>query len=301
MSISSEKLLVSTVMHKRLRPKKHGFSYPVFYLAFPLSRVGDVDRGGIWFGVNRRALISFREQDYLPQQENNDSPDQQPQALQNWVRKILADAEVKSADGEIVLVTMPRILGYLFNPVNFFFCYDLNGQLRAVLSQVNNTFGETHNYLCVRPDGKDITGVDWIVADKQFHVSPFFERHGNYQFRFDEVQDRLTIQINYLDDDGESNLLTSVTGSLVDFNRRNLKRAFWRHPMQTLMVTLRIHWHALRLWRKGVAYIPKPKQYLDRLTKARSAFSKARLLSDAASKPDGETSAYVPLEQKRVS
>ena len=242
------------------------FSYPVFYLALPLSTVQKIDSGGVWFGVNRKAITSFWEKDYLAEPLLDSSVQTLP--LIDKVRTMFAQADIDLPDGEIVLMTMPRILGYAFNPVSFFFCYDAQSRLRSVISQVNNTFGESHCYLCHREDSEAITGADWITAEKQFHVSPFFAREGSYQFRFHETESRLTIQIDHVGEDGGSELLTSVSGSLVALSQRSIRRSFWRYPMQTLLVTFRIHWHALRLWRKGIAYIRKPEQKTEKVTRS---------------------------------
>ena len=261
------KLLNARVLHKRMRPKIHQFAYSVFYLAVPLSKVRSLDDGWL-FGVNRRALMQFRTGDFGPRVQ---SRSKNAGALIQWVKSRLRqegiDLENPSTVDEIVLVTMPRILGYLFNPVSFYFCYTEDEHLVAVLAEVNNTFGETHSYICVRPDQKPIGSADWLEAEKQFHVSPFYHRDGSYRFRFEPSDERLAIQIDYQGDDGADNLLTSVSGRLETFNRKNLMRAFWRHPLQTLMVTGRIHWHVLRLWRKGMQYIAKPRQYAQRLGK----------------------------------
>lgn len=107
--------------------------------------------------------------------------------LMAWARTRLAAAGRQGIDGEVVLQTFPRLLGYVFNPISVWYCYDLAGALRAAICEVNNTFGEHHHYVLGSADNAPITANTCISADKQLHVSPFCEVRGHYRFRF--VQD----------------------------------------------------------------------------------------------------------------
>ncbi|MBU6236075.1 MAG: DUF1365 family protein, partial [Alphaproteobacteria bacterium] len=171
---------------------------------------------------------------------------------------------VQGAAFNVVLVTMPRVLGYVFNPVSFWLCYDEMGQLRAVLCEVNNTFGEHHDYLCVRPDKGPIGDTDTLVGSKQFHVSPFMEREGSYTFRFTCRDDALGFWIDHYDAEGKKLLVTSLVGKLHGFDDATLWRMFWRYPLVPLVAIIRIHWQALRLISKGIGYIRKPPQKAER-------------------------------------
>lgn len=155
---------------------------------------------------------------------------------------------------------MPRILGYVFNPVSFYFCLDSDSNLRATLCEVHNTFGEQHTYLCAHPDHSPIGSQDWLEADKIFHVSPFLERSGVYRFRFDLRPDKLGIWIDFYDKSQNKQLITSLIGNFSPLTPQLLRNTFWRHPLVTLKVISLIHWQALRLVCKGIRYIPKPKQ-----------------------------------------
>ena len=158
------------------------------------------------------------------------------------------------SDGEIWLQTFPRVLGYVFNPVSFWFCHRRDGSLRAIVCEVNNTFGERHCYLLDAPAfGSELR------ADKVFHVSPFCQVEGGYRFRFMVTpgRARTVVRIDY--DDGQGPLLqTSVSGALELASAASLRRALWRHPAMTLGVIARIHWQALRLWLKRVRFFHKP-------------------------------------------
>ncbi len=246
------------VMHKRLMPKINKFTYGVYYLAAPLSRLQELADG--WrFGVNQGGILSFHDKDH----GDKDGGD-----LTAWARTILDSYGVDKADGEIMLVCMPRVLGYVFNPVSFWLCLDNAGQLRAVISEVNNTFGEAHCYLCVHSDQRVIAKDDVMQAEKLFHVSPFMKREGYYEFRFAyEPETSLGVWIDYYTPEGEPLLLTALTGKLHPYNRATRRRLFWQHPHVTLKTIALIHWQALKLFAKGVKYICKPEQREVQLSK----------------------------------
>jgi len=170
-------------------------------------------------------------------------------------------------DGDIVLMTMPRMLGYVFNPVSFWFCRDRAGALRAVLCEVNNTFGERHCYLLA---GQNVAWGRELRASKVFHVSPFCAIEGGYRFRFmrtdvhpfadqRRIQSPRTVaRVDHDDADGPL-LQTSVSGALAPLTRRSAMGAFVRMPLMTFGVIARIHWQALKLWTKRVPFFKKPE------------------------------------------
>lgn len=247
------RLLTGHVMHRRFFPKENGFTYGIYYIAFPLSKMHTLDDG--WrFGVNRFALSGFYTKDHGPRDGSD---------LNTWIQGILRARGI-DADGEVILVCMPRVLHHVFNPVSFWLCHDKNGQLRAVLYEVNNTFGETHSYLCTDPEGIDSNR--WLEAEKVFHVSPFLPREGGYKFRIAAKDDKLGIWINYHAADGRQQLATALTGEFAPWTAQNLHKVHVRYPLVSLVALVRIHWHAFRLLIKGVRYIKKPLQNKNRLT-----------------------------------
>jgi DUF1365 family protein len=254
-------IYTAKVMHKRLFPKVNQFTYGVYYLALPLDQLGRLDDG--WrFGVNRRALVSFHERDHGAR---DGSP------LEPWIRGILAEHAAHVAITDITLITMPRIFGYVFNPVSFWMCFDASQQLRAVLAEVHNTFGEAHNYLIVHADGRALAADDLLYARKIFHVSPFLPREGSYQFRFAYNPESMGVTINYYDAEGQLQLITMLNGQFNAFNRMNLRRAFWQHKLVTLKTISLIHYQAIKLIAKGVRYIVKPSQLVARLSVTQEA------------------------------
>ena len=160
-------LVLGTVFHRRLRPRAHAFRYAVPYFCVPLSRTDWFDRGGI---------VALNSTDHGAR---DGSP------LLPWMRAILARHTLdKVCDGEILLLTLPRQFGYVFNPVSFWCCLDRQNGVRAVLCEVSNTFGDAHNYLVAHEDGRPIAAEDWIEGRKVLHVSPFLPVDGVYRFQF---------------------------------------------------------------------------------------------------------------------
>jgi DUF1365 family protein len=160
-------------------------------------------------------------------------------------------------DGEILLLTLPRQFGYVFNPVSFWYCLDRDGGLRAVLCEVANTFGDTHNYLVAHDDGRPIAPGDWIEGRKVFHVSPFLPVEGVYRFSFALDERSVGAQIHYGDAEGLV-LATGLAGPRCTLDRAAVLRRYVANPLVALAVILRIHWQAFGLWRKRTRFHPRP-------------------------------------------
>lgn len=232
-------LIQGQVMHDRLRPKRNRFCYPVFYVRLNLGRLDECN--SLWFGVDRRRLASIRTRDYGPRDGSS---------LEEWMRRLLREQDI-SADGEIWLQTFPRIAGMAFNPVNFWHCYDAQGCLKAVLAEVNNTFGDSHCYL-LQPDIRD----GRAVCAKRLHVSPFCQVEGEYRFRFRLGASSQVTRIDYHDAGGLM-LETAIAGKAQPCSDGALFKAMLRQPLLCIGIVARIHWQALRLWRKGVPFFGK--------------------------------------------
>jgi len=245
-------LYTAKVMHKRLFPKVNGFSYRIYYIALPLLKMANI----AW-----PRMMSFNIHDHGAKDGGD---------LNDWAREILKQYGLNEITHSISLISMPRILGYVFNPVSFWLCLDDQQQLRAVLAQVNNTFGETHSYLCAHDDKRVIEQDDWLSAEKVFHVSPFLQREGSYQFRFSLNEKTLGIWIDFYNAEGKKQLITSLMGNLKPLTKSSMRRAFWAHPLVTFKTIMLIHWQAIKLLAKGIAYVPKPEQKKIRLTSTKN-------------------------------
>ena len=254
------RLFFGQVVHRRLRPAAHQFVYPVYFCLLPLSVIESV--GSALFSVNRFNLFSFNFADHGARDGSHPLP---------WIRDLL-DKNGIVADGEISLQCFPRVLGFVFNPVSFWFCEDRSGELVAVLAEVRNTFGERHNYLLAHDDGRPIADGDELESDKVFHVSPFMALAGHYRFRFsarvglDGLPSWRLARIDHADAAGDL-LHTALSGRASPLASGNLLRAFFGYPLLTLMAVVRIHWQALRLWLKRVPFYRKPEPPLEETTR----------------------------------
>ena len=249
-------LCFGSVRHERLRPVPNRFAYGVYFLRLPLrsmARTSATARAGSsrFFSRNRFNLLSFHDRDHGDGR----------QALLPWIDGILRAQGIDDADGEVWLQAFPRVLGYVFNPVSFWFCHRSDGQLRAILCEVRNTFGEKHCYL-LDTGGAMRYGVE-LTATKIFHVSPFCAIEGGYRFRFMRTSanaaapERTVARIDHDDASGPL-LLTSINGSAETLSDRQCLRAFFGYPLMSFGVVARIHWQALRLWIKRVPFLRKP-------------------------------------------
>lgn len=172
-----------------------------------------------------------------------------------WVREVL-DAHDLPTPGRIRLLTQPRILGFVFNPVSFWLCENDQGDLFCVIAEVTNTFGDRHSYLCHNDNLSPISSDVVMSATKVMHVSPFQPVEGRYRFRFDIQPDRIGIRIDY--DTVGGGVIATLTGQLAPLTNRGLLTAFVRRPFGSLRVLALIHWQALKLWWKGAPYRTRP-------------------------------------------
>lgn len=239
-------IFTAKVMHKRLFPKVNAFTYGVYYVATPLP------------AAPLPSIVQRFPADDLGYRDGR--------APELWAREILEQHGIAEQVAHIVLITMPRVLGHVFNPVSFYLCMDSDKNLRAVIYEVHNTFGEQHSYLCMHQDRSAISAEDWMTSQKLFHVSPFLKREGSYRFRFDAQERKLGIWIDYYDKENKKQLITSLMGTLYPLTRAGLAQAFWLHPLIALKAIALIHWQALKLLTKGIEYVPKPDAFAKKLT-----------------------------------
>ncbi|MCD8494464.1 MAG: DUF1365 domain-containing protein [Burkholderiaceae bacterium] len=250
-------LCPSKVWHVRLRPFKHPLNYDVFSLRLRMDKPEELARQTNWlFGFNRRRPVSFM---------NADHGYRDGAGLSVWLADTLRAAGICHPGGAVWLQTFPRMLGYVFNPVSFWYLYDQQAQLKVIVAEVNNTFGQHHQYVLSAPDGGAIQSGQALTCQKVFHVSPFCPVTGHYRFERvisplngGKAVDRMTI--DYFDDEAidEPIIRTGIAVQPEPFSTAKLLKAFLRMPFMTFGVIVRIHWHALKLWRGGAKFHQLP-------------------------------------------
>jgi DUF1365 family protein len=239
-------------MHHRFAPKRHGFSYRIFLLALDLDELPVLQKTLRLLAINRSGLFSVRETDYLPSGETG--------SLRQRVAAFAAVHGVDLAGGRVELVTLPRTLGYQFNPVSFYFCYDAHGAPVAAIAEVTNTFREVKPYFLGHPAWRD--SAFRLRVPKHFYVSPFSDVDVAFDFVLRPAGERLAIQI----DDytaNERTLTSTLTGHSRPLRDRTLAWFAAKYPLITLQVIGLIHWHALRLYLKRVPWFRKAARAAD--------------------------------------
>ena len=230
------------VVHQRLSPKKHGFSYRLFFMDVVLDELPTLGKRLWFFSCNRWNLYSFFDKDHLDLGLGTTKA--------NIIRH-LADHGIAVPDGSLIrLVTLPRVLGYIFNPVCFYFIYNQENQPLYAVAEVTNTFHEMKPYIISQQNDK---GVFELTAPKHFYVSPFSTLDTCFHFQLGVPGEKIKIHI---DDtaNGEKTLLSWIHGERRELTDTRLLWYLVRYPALTLLVFIRIHWHALRLWLKKLPF-----------------------------------------------
>ena len=230
------------VTHQRFRPTRHRLRYGVWYLLADLEELPTLDRVIPGFSYERAGVVSFFNRDHGPR---DGSP------LRPWIDARLAEAGIDLEGGAVRLLTFPRVFGYVFNPLTVWFCHGPDGELRALLYEVANTFGEWHHYLVpVTQGGRDVIRASF---DKELFVSPFIDMASTYDFRTRVPDRRVAVLVRQTAPGGQQ-LVATLTGRRRALTGGALARMLARYPLVTMKVMGGIHWEALKLWSKGAPY-----------------------------------------------
>ena len=233
-----------TVMHRRLHPKPHEFVYRIFLFLLDLDEIPALTRAVPIFSVEEPNLYSLRNEDYFQFHSRG---------LRANLETFLQTQNIAERPARIRLLTLPRMLGYTFNPISIFFCFDEEGRPLTSVVQVGNTFGELKPYLV--PLDESGNGFH-IKVPKNYYVSPFSPLDVAFDFRFKNPGQNLRIAIdNYQGD--QKTLISTLTGKRTELTTSNLARLTLAFPLVTLKIIFLIHWEALRLWLKGIPFIMK--------------------------------------------
>lgn len=239
--------------HGRKGDIRNDFRYSVDYVLVDAETDA---KGPSLFRRNARGVISLQDRDH------GGAPGQGSGAA--WARDILKLYQLPS-NGRLLLLAQPRVWGHVFNPVSFWLAHDADGDLRAVIAEVTNTFGDRHSYLCFKSDMSAITASDRLTAQKIFHVSPFQPIAGSYVFRFDIKDDRIGVWIDLSHQGG--GVMATLTGQRSPMTGMSALRMLLRRPFGSRRVLGLIHWQALKLWWKGASYRPRPKPPVEEVSR----------------------------------
>jgi DUF1365 family protein len=245
---------IGTLRHRRFSPLAHEFTYPLFMVLLDVDRIADLMGASRFTSRNRFNWATFADRDHLGDPKL---------PLRERLAADAARNGVELPAGPILLLTHLRYLGYCFNPVSFFYCFDGEDHLQLVLAEVNNTFGGSHNYW-LRPFPHSIPRFpDSPIprfsssASKSLYVSPFIEADVDYTFAFTRPGESLVAHMETRKD-GETFFDATLTLDRREWSATQIRHALVRHPLMTASVIAGIHWEALRLWRKGVPIVPRP-------------------------------------------
>ena len=236
------------VMHARLRPVAHRFTYSVFSLLIDLDRLEEADRTSRLFSVNRPNVMSFWESDHV---------DAGFTSLRSYALSLFRRSALAEEPARIALACYPRVLGYVFNPLSVYYAYDSRDELVGLIYEVRNTFGERHSYVCPIEAGEiSEAGVRQRCA-KVFHVSPFIPMAMRYDFRISIPDERLKWRVLETGPDGPL-LSATYSANRMAMTTGNLLRLLATRPPLTWKVIAGIHFEALRLWIKGARFVARP-------------------------------------------
>ncbi len=230
--------------HERRQPFVHGFRYRLALMALDLDRLVEAGKASRLFSIERFNLFSFKARDHGPRDGS---------ALKPWASRLLESAGIMGPFSRIRLLCSPRVLGYVFNPLSVYFADGPDGQLRGVIYQVHNTFGDAHTYVA-QVDGD----APWRHgADKVFHVSPFFDVAGRYHFTLRPLEETFSLSILKAREDGPD-FYANMQLHAKPVTDKALAGLFASQPFSTLKTILAIHGEAIRLVFKGARYHRRP-------------------------------------------
>ena len=227
------------VTHTRFKPVRHFLKYKTFSLLIDLDEINLLDKSIGIFSHNKFNIFSFYDKDHGDRDGGN---------LKDWVISNLKKFQIKENITNIKVLCYPRILGYVFNPLSIFYCYEKD-KLVAIFYEVKNTFNEQHTYIFKIKNNEEIIQK----CRKKFYVSPFMDMETFYNFKLLNPNDKLSVFIKQTDADGTI-LTATQTGDKKEFSFKQLAINFLKYPLMTIKIIGSIHYEALLLWKKGAIY-----------------------------------------------
>ena len=224
-------------MHARHEPRRHVFRYPVAYWLLDLDELGELDRRLRVLSVNRPGVVSLRDRDHF---DGDDTP------LKEAVIRFAGDPSI----ARVLVLTQLRVLGYVFNPVSFYWCYRGDGSLACMVAELNNTFGER------LPELLPGDSLEY-EHQKRLHVSPFMGLDQRYRYTLSEPGESVFARIE-VHENGRMALQAVLAGRRRELTGTALSRFLVRYPLMPVQVIALIHWQALKLFLKRVPFHHKP-------------------------------------------
>jgi DUF1365 family protein len=233
-------LYTGTVMHARRSPRDNVFRYPIYMTLIDLDELPQLDRTLPLFGWNRRAVTSFHDADHID------------------IHEVLSANGVElGAGGSIQVLTNLRVLGYVFNPVSFWWCRRADGTLACIVAEVNNTFGERLPYVLLPRSGSEAGSRAVFETDKRLHVSPFMPMDQAYTWWLSDPGPKLSVRMD-VHETGSHDFHATLTATRRPLTGASLRSVLVRYPLMPLRVITLIHWQALRLFVRRMRFHRKP-------------------------------------------
>ena len=231
-------IYTGTLIHSRRTPARNTFRYPISFFVLDLDELPELDRRLTLFSVNRPNLVTLRDKDHF----DGSLP------VKEAAVRFCAERGVEV--DRVLMLAQLRVLGYVFNPVSFHWCYGPDGKLACMIAELSNTFGERLPELLHGPSLE-------YEHDKRLHVSPFFGLDQSYSYAFSEPEDEVWARV-HVRENGHVPLSAVLHGHRQPLTNATLAQALVRYPLMPMQVTALIHWQALRLWWKRVPFHHKP-------------------------------------------